>query len=136
MNIETIIDPTKVQGTGNNLYALIKVDQDDAEDTTIQLWRADPQRTMAKFLIQYTAWSSYEVLSHPKDCDEERFYVEVEASSELEAVNKHLSEEWGIGNYYERPLLSQEELDTLLEGDSEDIGISDPWIEDFSVTEI
>jgi hypothetical protein len=43
MNIETIIDPTTVQGTGNNLYALIKVDQDDAEDTTIQLWRADSE---------------------------------------------------------------------------------------------
>lgn len=41
MHIETLIDPTTVQGTGNNLYALIKVDQDDAEDTTIELWRAD-----------------------------------------------------------------------------------------------
>ena len=43
MRIETLIDPTTVQGTGNNLYALIKVDQDDAEDTTIELWRADSE---------------------------------------------------------------------------------------------
>ena len=43
MNIETIIDPTTVQGAGSNLYALIIVNQDDAEDTTIQLWRADSE---------------------------------------------------------------------------------------------
>ena len=41
--IETLIDPTTVRGTGSNLYALIQVDQDDAEDTTISLWRADSE---------------------------------------------------------------------------------------------
>jgi hypothetical protein len=41
--IETLIDPTTVQGTGSNLYAVIMVDLDDSEDTSIQLWKADSE---------------------------------------------------------------------------------------------
>jgi hypothetical protein len=41
--LETIIDIAQIKGIGSNLYALIQVDQDDAEDTTIQLWRADTE---------------------------------------------------------------------------------------------
>lgn len=41
--ITTIIDPTKVQGIGNRLYAIIYVDQDDSEDTSMNLWRADDE---------------------------------------------------------------------------------------------
>jgi hypothetical protein len=41
--IETSIDPTAVQGTGSNLYAVIMIGQDDSEDTTLQLWRADDE---------------------------------------------------------------------------------------------
>ena len=42
-HLETIIDPTTVQGNGRNLYALIMIDQDDAEDTSFRLWRADDE---------------------------------------------------------------------------------------------
>ncbi len=41
--IEAIIDPTTVQGTGSNLYAVIMIGQDDSEDTTLRLWRADDE---------------------------------------------------------------------------------------------
>jgi hypothetical protein len=41
--IEALIDPTTVQGTGNNLYGIIMVDQDDSEDTRIELWKADSE---------------------------------------------------------------------------------------------
>jgi hypothetical protein len=41
--IETLIDPTTVRGTGSNLYAMISVDLDDSEDTSIQLWKADSE---------------------------------------------------------------------------------------------
>ena len=41
--LEAIIDIAQIKGIGSNLYALIQVDQDDAEDTIIQLWRADTE---------------------------------------------------------------------------------------------
>ena len=40
-HIETLIKAGIVQGTGINLYVVIQVDEDDTEDTTIQLWKAD-----------------------------------------------------------------------------------------------
>ena len=42
-NLKALIDSSAVQGTGSNLYALIMVDQDDSEDTTLELWRADSE---------------------------------------------------------------------------------------------
>jgi hypothetical protein len=39
--IQVSIDSSEVRGTGNKLYALIQVDTDDSEDTTIELWRAN-----------------------------------------------------------------------------------------------
>jgi hypothetical protein len=39
--IQASIDSSEVRGTGNNLYALIQADIDDAKDTTIELWRAN-----------------------------------------------------------------------------------------------
>ena len=40
-HIETLIKADIVQGTGINLYVVIQIDEDDSEDTTIQLWKAD-----------------------------------------------------------------------------------------------
>ena len=31
----------ELHGTGTDVFALIMVDQDDSEDTQLQLWRAD-----------------------------------------------------------------------------------------------
>ena len=39
-HVQALIDPNTIKGTGNNLCALIQVDQDDSEDATIELWRA------------------------------------------------------------------------------------------------
>jgi hypothetical protein len=42
-HIQALIDSSEVNGTGNKLYAVIMVNQDDSEDTTLQLWRADSE---------------------------------------------------------------------------------------------
>jgi hypothetical protein len=42
-HIQALIDSSEVNGTGNKLYVLIMVNQDDSEDTTLQLWRADSE---------------------------------------------------------------------------------------------
>ena len=42
-NLKALIDSTTVQGTGANLYSVIMVDQDDYEDTMMELWRADSE---------------------------------------------------------------------------------------------
>jgi hypothetical protein len=42
-HIQALIDSSGVNGTGNKLYALIMVNQDDSEDTTLELWRADSE---------------------------------------------------------------------------------------------
>ena len=42
-NLKALIDSTTVQGTGANLYSVIMVDQDDSEDTMMELWRADSE---------------------------------------------------------------------------------------------
>ena len=79
-----------------------------------------------KFLIKYTIYSprdgavpfSSETAHHiligyipswGKSYEEEKIEIEVEASSELEAVNKHF-DEWGVCDP-----LTQEQLDHLIE---------------------
>jgi hypothetical protein len=42
-HIQALIDSSEVNGTGNKLYVLIMVNQDDSEDTTLELWRADSE---------------------------------------------------------------------------------------------
>jgi len=42
-NLKALIDPSTVQGTGANLYSVIMIDQDDSEDTRMELWRADSE---------------------------------------------------------------------------------------------
>ena len=88
---------------------------------------------MAKFQIQYTAHTSRDgaVPFHRSNYNEvEEFEVEVEAGSELEAVNKHFNEQWDLDP------LTQEQLDQLEMGELDTDDYYELYIEDFSVTEI
>ena len=93
---------------------------------------------MAKFLIQYTAHTSRDGAVPFHRCTDhessnynaEEIEVEVEAGSELEAVNNHFSEEWGMDP------LTREQLDQLEMGELDTDDYYELYIEDFSVTEI
>lgn len=44
-----------IHGTGKKLYTLIFIDQDDSEDTTVDLWLANSDRHLEKQAKEYYA---------------------------------------------------------------------------------